>query len=161
MCPACRRMLFLGPGGRSSTAPLPFLDPTCRDLTAGAEVDAVASGQQGTHAPREAIDGHRGSMWSAGGPPPAWWCADLGAVQAVRGVTVVPAMKPAIAKVAHVIETCTGGEDWVIQVDIAQSMTDGAVYSFPFESAVEARWVRIRTTASPCAVAWYEIGVFG
>jgi hypothetical protein len=154
-------MIFLSPGGRGATAPLPFLDASCRDLTAGAEVDAVASSQQGSHVAREAIDGHRGSMWNAGGPPPAWWCADLGAVQPVRGVTVVPAMRPAIAKVAHVIETCTAGEDWAVQVDIAQAMTDGAVYAFPFPGGVEARWVRIRTTSSPCAVAWYEIGIFG
>lgn len=100
-------------------------------------------------------------MWNAGGPPPAWWCADLGAIQPVRGVTLVPAMKPAIAKVVHVIETCIAGEDWAVQVEIAQSMTDGGVYAFPFGAPVDARWVRIRTTASPCAVAWYEIGIFG
>src|SRR5262249_39327406 len=122
---------------------------------------AVASSDDGVHLPTEAIDGHRGSMWSAGRGPPGWWCVDLGAVVLVRGVTVVPAMSPAIGKILHVVETCEAGEDRAVRATIGQTMTDGAVYAYDFGAPVAARWVRIRTEVSPSKVGWYEIGIYG
>jgi hypothetical protein len=70
-------------------------------------------------------------------------------------------MTPAIGRVVHVIETCTGGDDWTIHATLDQAMTDGAVYTVAFATATDARWVRIRTTSSPSHVAWYELGIFG
>jgi hypothetical protein len=160
-CSRCHRVVFAGRDGRDPTAPLPFVDPACRDLTATAGARAIASSEAPGHQAQEAIDGHRGSMWRATSGAPAWWCADLGEVVPVRGVTLVPAMQPAIGQVVHVIESCVGGEDWSVRATLEQQMTDRAVYAVDFGDRVDARWVRIRTEASPAAIAWYEIGVFG
>ena len=160
VCAACGRVAFLQRGGRDPLAPLPFVDPSCRDLTGGLS-SAVASSDDGTHGPNEAIDGHRGSMWHAGSGAPAWWCVDLGEVKSVRGVTLVPAMSPAIGRIHHVVESCAAGEDWRVHVTLQQTMTDAGVYSYDFGAPVDARWIRVRTEASPSKVGWYEIGVFG
>ncbi len=160
ICERCGRIAFLDPGGRGPVAPLPFVDPACRDLCGGG-AHAVASADDGVHVPGEAIDGHRGSMWSAGTGAPAWWCVDLGEVMPVRGVTIVPVMQPAIGKVRHVVETCVAGEDWTIRKTLDQTMTDRGVYAIDFGAPADARWVRIRTEVSPSKVGWYEIGVFG
>jgi hypothetical protein len=160
VCATCGRVAFLERGGRGPTTPLPFVDPSCRDLTGGTTT-AVASDDDGEHGPAEAIDGHRGSMWSAGKKAPAWWCVDLGEIQPIRGVTLVPAMQPAIGRVLHVVETCAAGEDWTVHVTLDQTMTDAGVYSYDFGTPVQARWLRIRTEASVSNVGWYEIGIFG
>ena len=142
------------------SAPLPFVDPDARDLCNRAT--AVASSHDGRFAPEEAIDGVPGSMWRAAGRAPAWWCADLGEVQPVLGVTLVAAMAPATGRVHHVVETCEGGEDWQVRATLEQVMTDAAVYAVGFASPVAARWVRVRTEATPSAyVGWAEIGIFG
>lgn len=161
--PVCKRCYRL-PGvsrGRGASAALPFADPSCTDLTSSSRASAVASSERGREVASEAIDGHPGSMWSADGPPPAWWCVDLGAVQAIRGVTLVPGMSPAIGRVRHVVETCEGGEEFAPQATLDQQMTDAAVYAVAFAAPVQARWVRVRTEASTSTVAWREIGVFG
>ncbi|MCB9561956.1 MAG: discoidin domain-containing protein [Kofleriaceae bacterium] len=160
VCARCHRVVFLTRGGRAPSAPLPFVDPDARDLCNRAT--AVASSHDGRFAPEEAIDGVPGSMWRAAGRAPAWWCADLGEVQPVLGVTLVAAMAPATGRVHHVVETCEGGEDWQVRATLEQVMTDAAVYAVGFASPVAARWVRVRTEATPSAyVGWAEIGIFG
>lgn len=161
MCAACHRVAGATRGGRGPSSALPFADPTCTDLTGTSKVSAVASSERGKQVASEAIDGHGGSMWSAEGPAPAWWCVDLGELHDVRGVTLVPGMAPAIAQVRHVIETCEAGEDFAVQVTLDQQMTDAAVYAVTFTAPVRARWVRVRTEASSSTVAWREVGVFG
>jgi hypothetical protein len=157
----CHRLSGVSRGARASSGPLPFADPGCTDLSSTSKASAVASSSLGSQVASEAIDGHPGSMWTAEGPAPAWWCVDLGELHAVRGVTLVPGMSPAIGAVRHVIETCEAGEEFAVQITLDQQMTDAAVYAVMFAAPVQARWVRVRTEASSSTVAWREVGVFG
>ncbi len=160
VCPTCHRVAFVIRGGRSRAAPLPFVDLVSRDLVTG-RASAVASSQHAGCEPGEAIDGHGSSMWRAAGAAPAWFCVDLDEIHPIRGVTLVPAMSPAIARVHHVVETCEAGEEWAQRASLEQSMTDAAVYAVDFGKPVQARWVRIRTERSGSMVGWYEVGIFG
>jgi hypothetical protein len=160
VCTVCYRLAGITRGTRAA-APLPFADPTLTDLSSTSKANAVASSERGNQVASEAIDGHPGSMWTADGGAPAWWCVDLGDLQCVRGITLVPGMSPAIGRVRHVVETCEAGEEFAVQVTLDQQMTDAAVYCVAFAAPVQARWIRVRTEASTSTVAWREVGVFG
>jgi len=161
VCAVCHRLPGVNRGTRAGSGPLPFADPSCTDLSSTSKASAVASSAHGPQVASEAIDGHPGSMWSADGPAPAWWCVDLGELHAVRGVTLVPGMSPAIGQVRHVVETCEAGEEFAVQATLDQQMSDAAVYAVMFAAPVQARWIRVRTEASSSTVAWREVGVFG
>lgn len=161
VCARCHRVAGLVRGARALSGPLPFVDPSCTDLSGTSRTTAVASSTLGGQVASEAIDGHPGSMWTADGPAPAWWCVDLGELHAIRGVTLVPGMSPAIGQVRHVVETCEAGEEFAVQATLDQQMTDAAVYAVAFPAPVQARWIRVRTEASTSSVAWREVAVFG
>lgn len=109
------------------------------------------------HSAHPAFDGDPCTVWNARSYPPAEVEVDIAQAHGFDGLLLVPEMTPRNADVTHVFETSSDDVTYDLLATVQQSMTSGRVYTICFGAPVEARHLRVRTTASPSWVAWRDI----
>jgi hypothetical protein len=119
---------------------------------------ATASGSLPGSTAAAANDGNLCTRWGSGGFPPASWTVDLGASLPLDGVTLVPEMTPN-GSVSHTIDVSTNGVDFTTVTTVDQTMNTQVIYPIAL-GTVTARYVRVRTLASPSWVSWGEVAVY-
>ncbi|MBL8604225.1 MAG: discoidin domain-containing protein [Myxococcales bacterium] len=120
---------------------------------------AEGSGSYAGQVASRANDGNRCTAWNAGNYPQQTLLLDFGSAQTLSGITLMPEMSPGTATVTHLVETSNDRSTWAVARTITQVMTNAQTYPFTF-TAVSARYLRVRSTASPSWIAWREIAVF-
>jgi hypothetical protein len=131
-----------------ATALLPRCEPVGGAMRATATAGAGASGL--------AVDGDACTMWSAGAAPPQSITVDLGAERTFGHVILVAAMTPK-GPVQHVVEVSDDGVAFDDRALYEDAMFEGGVYGITLTPPARARYLRVRTDASPSSVAWYEV----
>lgn len=134
---------------------LPSAIPGCHNIT----TVASASASDALDPAAWAIDQDICSSWNAGHTAPADLTLFLGSPRAVRGITLVPDMAPD-GGVTHIVETSMDGMNFTTALTINQFMAKNVAYPFDLGAPVMAQYIRVRTSASPAWVAWFEIALF-
>jgi RNA polymerase sigma factor (sigma-70 family) len=111
--------------------------------------------------PTKAFDGNPSTMWNAGDYAPQWLEADLGAPRPLASLRLVASQLP---------DGDTVHEVWVSDAPIAEDgagarrvhtfqghTRDGQKLSLRFPPGLRARYVQVRTVASPSWVAWVDV----
>lgn len=104
-----------------------------------------------------AFDGSTCTVWNSGGSAPKFVAVDLGSLQTLTGVVLVPESTPPVATSKQIIERSDDGINWKVAYVIEGQMATMRAYAVPFASEVSARYLRVTTEKSDSWVAWRDI----
>jgi hypothetical protein len=111
--------------------------------------------------PAMAVDGHSGTWWGAGAPPPQWIEADLGQDSTIVEVRLLISQSPEGETVHRLLARGSGADSTYVLLHTFEGVTaDSQQLTFTLTEPLKGiRYVRIETISSPSWVSWREIEI--
>jgi hypothetical protein len=123
----------------------------------------TASGTDGEHNASNAVDGDRGTYWSAGDFPPQWIEIDLGRPRDLKYVRLITSQTPAGPTIHEVYGKGPGTNSaWQLLHTFQGNTADGETLDETWSPSVTGiTLVKVVTQKSPSWVGWREIEIVG